>query len=107
MKRIDKLVRDNIPQFIEDGGNFCYARRINNTPEYSTALHTKMLEEIQEFMSAPSLEEAGDMIEVVKALCTLNDLNFDDALRAAEAKVKTHGGFEGGVFLECVLYESR
>jgi predicted house-cleaning noncanonical NTP pyrophosphatase (MazG superfamily) len=66
-------------------------------------LKAKMLEETQEFFENPCYEEAADMLEVIKAFCYLNDLEFESVLSAAQNKQETHGGFEGGVVLEDVF----
>ena len=94
-----KLVRDCIPQIIEEDGKRCNYRLVHGVDEHMVFLKAKMSEEIQEFFENPCHEEAADMLEVVKALCYLNKLDFDVALSVAQDKWETHGGFEGGVML--------
>ena len=60
-------------------------------------LKEKIIEEAQEFIENPSYEEAADMIEVIKAFCYLNDLDWITALRSAFLKEETHGGFYNGI----------
>tara|TARA_B100000214_G_scaffold222844_1_gene162131 strand:- start:287 stop:496 length:210 start_codon:yes stop_codon:yes gene_type:complete len=63
-------------------------------------LKEKMEEETQEFLEAPSYEEAADMIEVIKAFCHLNGLEWEAALATAERKEEERGGFYQGIILQ-------
>jgi predicted house-cleaning noncanonical NTP pyrophosphatase (MazG superfamily) len=65
-------------------------------------LKEKIIEEAQEFIENPCYEEAADMIEVIKAFCYLNDLDWITALRSAFLKEETHGGFYNGIILQKV-----
>jgi len=50
MKAINKLVRDCIPAIIQEQGRNATTRILDNQ-EYITALHTKLQEEAQEFLT--------------------------------------------------------
>ncbi len=97
-----KLVRDGIPQIIEEGGGTCKVRKVHGVDEHIIFLRAKMIEETNEFVSDPSYEEAADMIEVVKAFCHLNDLDWTTALRMAWLKAEERGGFYKGILLQKV-----
>jgi predicted house-cleaning noncanonical NTP pyrophosphatase (MazG superfamily) len=99
-----KLVRDHIPRIIEETGSTCSVSYVNNGKEHIQWLKSKMLEEVDEFVAEPTYGEAADMIEVVKALCYLNGLEWEAALTAAIDKQETHGGFYTGAVLETVDY---
>ena len=99
-----KLVRDRIPRIIEETGSTCTFSHVNDHKEHQRWLVYKMQEEISEFIEEPSFEEAADMIEVIKALCYLNGLDFDTVLKTALHKQETHGGFYRGTILEYVNY---
>lgn len=99
-----KLVRDYIPDIIEETGSYCKVSYVDNHEEHVKRLKSKMLEEVQEFVEDPSYSEAADVIEVIKALCHLNGLEWEDALLAADEKRKMSGGFFNGVILESVDY---
>ena len=105
VKQFDKLVRDCIPQIIEESGNTCTFRRAEDTAEHHQRLKLKSLEEAYEFIENPCYEEAADMIEVGKALCYLNGLEWEAALSAAVNKQETNGGFHNGTILQNVIYE--
>ena len=97
-----KLVRDNIPEIIEGDGKWCLCRRVNGADEHMVWLKEKIVEEAQEFIENPSYEEAADMIEVIKAFCHLNKLEWEAALGAAERKEEERGGFYNGIVLQKV-----
>ncbi len=97
-----KLVRDHIPEIIEEDGRWCLTRRVHGTDEHMVMLKEKIVEEAQEFIENPSYEEAADMVEVIKAFCHLNNLEWDSVLGAAENKQDTHGGFYNGIILQRV-----
>lgn len=97
-----KLVRDHIPEIIEEDGKWCLTRRVHGTDEHMVMLKAKMEEETQEFIENPCYEEAADMIEVIKAFCHLNDLDWITALRAAYLKAESRGGFCNGIILQKV-----
>jgi predicted house-cleaning noncanonical NTP pyrophosphatase (MazG superfamily) len=98
-----KLVRDLIPQIIRESGKDCKWRTAYGEDEHIVFLRAKMDEEVAEFIENPCYEEAADMIEVIKAFCHLNELEWEVVLGAAERKEEERGGFTGGVILEEVL----
>lgn len=104
MSDLPKLVRDHIPQIIEETGSTCVVSYVRDTREHTSWLKSKMLEEIQEFIETPSYQEAADIVEVTKALCALNELKWENVLKAADDKHQTRGGFGGGVILKSVDY---
>jgi len=94
-----KLVRDCIPQIIEEDGRSCKWRRVFGEDEHIAKLSAKMREEVNEFVDNPCYEEAADMLEVLKAFCYLNKLDFDVVDSTARNKQETHGGFHSGIVL--------
>lgn len=97
-----KLVRDCIPEIIEESGEWCLTRTVHGVDEHMVMLKEKIVEEAQEFIENPSYEEAADMVEVVKTFCHLNDLEWETVLGAAVHKQETHGGFCNGIILQKV-----
>ncbi len=96
-----KLVRNRIPQIIEQSGRTpnCH---VADLPEFMQRLEDKMKEELQEFMENPCVEEAGDMYEVLRCLCWLHKLDMEDVINAADLKRIDRGGFTRGIVLESV-----
>ena len=97
-----KLVRDNIPEIIEADGSWCLTRSVHGADEHMLMLKEKIIEEAQEFIEDPCYEEAADMIEVIKAFCFLNKLDFERAIQAAREKEEKRGGFYRGIILQKV-----
>ena len=101
---LPKLVRDGIPQIIEETGSTCVVSYVDDGKEHVQWLKSKILEEVNEFIEEPTYEEAADIVEVVKALCYLNGLEWEAVLGKAEEKQEISGGFYTGVILETVDY---
>ena len=101
-----KLVRDLIPQIIEESGKSC-EYHIANYDEYKTRLYEKMREELDEFINTPCEEEAADMYEVLCAIYRLHKLNMWNVKHYAADKLASRGGFGGRIILEEVSGENR
>ena len=95
-----KLVRDCIPQIIEEDGRTCRWRRVIGRDEHIAKLSAKMREEVWEFTENPSYEEAADMLEVIHAFCHLSGLAFDFVESVMRSKRESNGGFLNGIVLE-------
>jgi predicted house-cleaning noncanonical NTP pyrophosphatase (MazG superfamily) len=78
VKKFDKLVRDRIPEIILSNGKQCKIE-IATPEEYEQKLNEKLVEEVQEFIENPCLEELADIQEVVSAISNLNKWNVWDA----------------------------
>ena len=102
-----KLVRDHIPAIIEENGKTCAWRWVTDHQEHMHFLKLKIDEEACEFIENPCLEEAADMLEVVKAFIDLNGFDFESVMKVAQEKADQRGGFKAGVVLEKVFDESR
>ena len=100
-----KLVRDCIPDIIEDSGKSCKWRWVSDHKEHMYFLKLKILEETCEFIENPCLEEAADMLEVVKAFINLNGFDLDAVMKVSQDKSDQRGGFKAGVILEEVYEE--
>lgn len=72
VKKFDKLVRDRIPEIILSKGKSCKFE-VASVEEYEQKLNEKLIEEVQEFIENPCLEEMADIQEVVSAISSLND----------------------------------
>ena len=89
----NKLVRDHIPQIIEETGGKAEIRILTDE-EYRIFLEKKLDEEVGEYHREQNAEELADILEVVYALaasigCTKEELN--DVYRK---KHEARGGFE-------------
>ena len=100
-KKYHKLVRDKIPEIIENSGKSCETRVLSDE-EYLQFLQEKLLEEVAEYRESGSHEELADILEVVYALAAATgcDENVLNAIRAEKAQ--NRGGFSEKILLETV-----
>ena len=92
-----KLVRDKIPQIIEEQGekaNYCALE----TEEFLQQLHTKLDEEVQEFHKDMNLEELADILEVVYAFADTIG-SRQELKKVFDKKHEERGGFADRCFL--------
>ena len=105
--KYNKLVRDKIPEEINsEPGRKCKYRILNDT-EYLKELNKKVLEEANEFIEENSIEELGDLMEVINAIMKLKGYNMKDIERVMKAKEEKKGAFNKKIFLEYVDEEKR
>ena len=90
MARYQKLVRDRIPELLDEKG-IAYEKRVADDREYAGALVQKLVEEVEEFVTEADIEELADVLEVTDALKELEVYKGVD--RIQEAKRQERGGF--------------
>ena len=96
-----KLVRDKIPQIIEQSGKRC-TTRILSAEEYSAALDVKLQEELNEYLADGSMEELADLLEVMMAVIEACGYTFTEVESIRRAKAAQRGGFRERIWLESV-----
>ncbi len=101
MTTYDKLVRDNIPALIEESGDTAATHRASEE-EYRERLRAKLLEEAEEFHESGAVEELGDVLEVVHAICEQYAISWEELERIRHAKREERGGFAERIVLERV-----
>ena len=101
MKIYNKLVRDKIPQIIEENGKKSHCH-IADEKEYLEALKDKINEEVEEFYETPSIEEMADILEVLGALADYHGFNKDEIEKVRLEKNKKRGAFINRIILEKV-----
>ncbi len=94
----NKLVRDNIPQIIEENGGKAEIRILSDE-EYCTFLEAKLDEEVGEYHRDKTPEELADILEVVYALAAASGVSKDQLLEIYQKKHDARGGFEKRIFL--------
>ena len=103
----NKLVRDKIPENIDSQlGRKCKYRILDDT-EYLKELNRKVLEEANEFIEENSIEELGDLIEVINAIMKLKGYNMKKVEEVMKVKEEKKGAFNNKIFLEYVDEEKR
>lgn len=102
MPTYNKLVRDNIPQVIEQT-NKQFSARILSKEEYMVEVKKKMNEELKEYQQATTNEEAveelADILELMHAAVKIHGATIEQLEEVRRAKAERIGGFEKRVFL--------
>lgn len=101
MKVYNKLVRDKIPEIIEDEGKTCKTRILSDE-EYIAALEAKLNEEVAEYQADKNLEEMADMLEVLQAICLARGYSLEELEVMRLKKAVERGGFSEKIFLEYI-----
>ncbi len=94
----NKLVRDKIPQIIEESGQKA-EYRILSEEEYRVNLEKKLDEEVGEYHRDKAVEELADILEVIYALAATHGCAPEQLLQLRQKKFEERGGFEKGYFL--------
>ncbi|HVK41826.1 MAG TPA: nucleoside triphosphate pyrophosphohydrolase, partial [Phenylobacterium sp.] len=99
--KVQKLIRDRLPQIMRSQGLAVFDRRLGDE-EFVAALKDKLLEEAQEAREATSpaelADELADVMEVILALAQASGLSLDEIETRRIAKRAERGGFDQRVF---------
>lgn len=99
MKReYNKLVRDRIPEIIEQEGKK-YNIRIASDEELFQYLLQKVREELNELEETPSVEEMADVQESLDALKDLLSIDGVSLAATMKAKRERRGAFKNKIIL--------
>jgi predicted house-cleaning noncanonical NTP pyrophosphatase (MazG superfamily) len=94
----NKLVRDRIPEIIEQKGGTCKTRILSDE-EYAQKLDQKLGEELAEYLESHSPEELADLLEVIYACAALQSLSPADLELIRADKADKRGGFGEKILL--------
>ncbi|MEB2281804.1 nucleoside triphosphate pyrophosphohydrolase [Lysinibacillus xylanilyticus] len=98
----NKLVRDLIPQVIEENGKTCIIRVLEQG-EHLEEIKVKMQEEALEFLEATSskeaVEELVDILELVHTAIQMYDVSYEQLEQIRTQKKNQCGGFSKGIYL--------
>lgn len=97
----NKLIRDRIPEIIEEDGNECEIRVLNDE-EYLTELDKKLQEELKEYYESGEVEELADIAELLYAIAKHKGVNQQEFDSIRTRKAEKRGGFEKKLFLVSV-----
>lgn len=97
MESYNKLVRDKIPERLDEKG-VPHEKRIASPEEFKIELIRKLAEEAQEFLVAGNVEELADILEVIEAIKKLPEFENVDEIR--RKKFEERGGFEARIILK-------
>lgn len=100
-KNYHKLVRDKIPEIIENSGKSCVTQVLSRE-EYLTHLRRKLDEEVREYHESGEHEELADILEVVYALAAATGCPEDSLNAIRREKAQKRGSFTQKILLETV-----
>lgn len=92
-EKMNKLVRDNIPNIIEQQGDkpdFV----ILDSFDYYNELKKKLTEEVTEFTNSDDVIELCDLIEVISAILDYKNINNKEFEEMRSKKNKSNGKFK-------------
>ncbi|MGV3263510.1 nucleoside triphosphate pyrophosphohydrolase [Cytobacillus pseudoceanisediminis] len=102
MPTYNKLVRDRIPEIIENTGKNFSTRVLDNN-EYIQELKKKSFEELQEYVETnnneDAIEELADVLEIIHALAEYHGASIEEVEEVRKQKAEKRGGFKEKIFL--------
>ena len=98
VKTYNKLVRDLIPDIIEESGSECRTRILSDK-EYLEMIDAKLDEELAEYHKDQNIEELADLLELIQAATIARGYTLEELESVRAEKAKKRGGFEKKIFL--------
>lgn len=99
--RVQKLIRDGLPQMMRDQGLAVFERQLDEA-EFLAALKEKLVEEAAEARDATCpaelAAELADVLEVMGALAEASGFSLQEVETQRLAKRAARGGFDQRVF---------
>ena len=95
----NKLVRDKIPEIIEESGKTCEIEILSDE-EYLQMLDKKLDEELAEYHKEQNIVELADLLEVLYATAEARGYSIEELERVRIEKQKARGGFDGKILLK-------
>jgi len=98
----NKLVRDKIPQIIEQAGKSCIYETLPDN-QYFQMLNKKLLEEVTEYLESGTVEELADIGEVLYAILVFKNVSMEEYQKIRLDKRNARGGFTERILLKEVI----
>jgi len=102
VKVYNKLIRDKIPQIIEQSGKQAIIEEVSGK-NYLELLNAKLGEELQEYLDSESVEELADLVEVVYAILDDKNISLQEFELIRKQKVQERGAFKKKLLLKEVI----
>lgn len=96
-----KLVRDKIPEIIENAGKICTTEVLSDV-EYLQMLDMKLEEELKKYYQDKNLEELADLMEVIFAVVEARGYSIAELEQVRKKKADERGGFKQKILLKQV-----
>ena len=97
-KKYNKVVRDKIPEIIEESGKKYSLKQLDDT-SFLAELKKKLIEEINEYSESKDVEELADLLEVIYRISELRGVNSDELDKIRKDKAEKRGKFDSNLFL--------
>ena len=101
-KVYNKLVRDNIPEIIENDGKKSVIE-IMDENEFIEELNKKLIEEMNEYIEDENIEEIADVLEVIHGILGAKGVSFEEIEKIRLRKKQERGGFDKKIKLVKVI----
>ena len=102
----NKLVRDRIPEIIENEGKSCKTEILSDE-EYLKMVDAKLDEELAEYHKDQNIEEIADLMEVIYAAAEARGYTVEQIEEVRIKKREKRGGFKEKIFLKEVVEYSQ
>lgn len=102
IKIYNKLVRDRIPEIIENTGKKCKTEILSDE-DYLKMIDVKLDEELAEYHKDQNIEELADLLEVIYAATIARGHSLEDLEQIRINKSQKRGGFEKKILLKEVI----
>ena len=99
-----KLVRDRIPEIIEQSGKICVVSVLSDE-EYLRMVDEKLNEELADYRADGSIEELADLMEVIYAAAKARGYTIEELETVRVNKAQRRGAFDKKILLKEVIDE--
>jgi predicted house-cleaning noncanonical NTP pyrophosphatase (MazG superfamily) len=100
MSELPKLVRDKIPEIIEDKeGEEAKWKKVSDS-KVEQLLREKLVEESKEFEEEGEIAELADLYAVMREYMNRKNISSSDLEEIESEKRQARGGFEDNILLE-------
>ena len=102
IKTYNKLVRDRIPEIIENTGKKCKTEILSDE-DYLKMIDVKLDEELAEYHKDQNIEELADLLEVIYAATIARGHTLEELEQIRIIKSQKRGGFKKKILLKEVI----
>lgn len=99
--KYNKLIRDKIPEIIEDSGKTCEIVFLSKE-EFQEMVDAKLDEELAEYHKDQNIEELADLLEVLYAAAEARGYSLDELEAVRVKKAEERGVFKRRILLKSV-----
>ena len=97
-KKYNKVVRDKIPEIIEESGKKFNLKQLDDV-SFLAEIEKKLSEEVNEYTESKDIEELADLLEVIYRISELRGVNSDELDKIRKNKAEKRGKFDSNLFL--------